>query len=165
MNKTNNIIILTISIIFLFFLNSCNKNKVFEEYKKIENYVWYRNNNIEFNCNIEDTNCPYNIYLNIRHANFFPYKNIWLTVKIIKPNLTTNSFDTVECILAQDNGLWIGNGLGDIWDLKYRWKIQDKNIFNQKGNYYFTINHLMRPDTIVGIMDIGLEIEKFEYKN
>ena len=67
--------------------------------------------------------------------------------------------------MAEDNGRWIGDGLGDIWDYKHQWIIQDNKIFTEPGNYYFVVNHLMRSDTISGIMDIGLEVEKFEYNN
>ncbi len=165
MKIKNNITFFAICFIFLAMLSSCNRNVVYNEYQEIDNYVWTQNKSLEFCCNIEDTSCPYNIFLNIRHANFFPYKNIWLTVKIIKPNLTSNIVDTVECILAEDNGRWIGDGLGDIWDYKHQWIIQDNKIFTEPGNYYFVVNHLMRSDTISGIMDIGLEVEKFEYNN
>jgi gliding motility-associated lipoprotein GldH len=63
----------------------------------------------------------------------------------------------VEIMLANNEGKWYGEGLGDIWD--YRVQIQENAFFNQPGNYVFTIQQNMRQDPLPGIMAIGLRIE------
>lgn len=66
--------------------------------------------------------------------------------------------DTMECILANADGKWLGNGLGDIWDNKFLFK---KNIkFQKPGTYEFVFNQAMRVDSLPMIIDAGLSIEK-----
>jgi len=64
----------------------------------------------------------------------------------------------MECILADANGKWLGNGLGDIWDNKILFKQNVK--FPKRGLYQFTLNQAMRLDSLPMIMDAGLSIEK-----
>lgn len=66
--------------------------------------------------------------------------------------------DTMECILADADGRWLGNGLGDIWDNKFLFK---KNVkFQKPGTYEFVFNQAMRLDSLPMIMDAGISIEK-----
>ena len=68
------------------------------------------------------------------------------------------SNDTLECILADEKGKWLGTGIGDIYDNQIPFK---KNVlFPKKGKYKFEIEQGMRTDIVPLIMDIGLRIEK-----
>jgi gliding motility-associated lipoprotein GldH len=70
------------------------------------------------------------------------------------------STDTLECILADEKGKWLGKGLGDIYDNQIPFK---RNVrFPQAGTYVFEIQQGMRSDNIPLIMDVGLRIEKAE---
>ena len=70
------------------------------------------------------------------------------------------SNDTLECILADEKGKWLGNGLGDIYDNQILFK---KNVrFPLAGKYTFEIQHGMRADIVPLIMDVGLRIAKTE---
>jgi len=66
--------------------------------------------------------------------------------------------DTLECPLADQNGKWMGNGLGDIWDNKFLFK--SNMTFQRKGTYKFIFTQAMRVDSLPLIMDAGLSIEK-----
>ena len=71
--------------------------------------------------------------------------------------------DTLECILAQKDGKWLGSGLGDIWDIQCQFK---SYRFLKQGMYTFEIEQAMRHgdlakiEQLPGIMEIGLRIEK-----
>ncbi|MDR2835482.1 MAG: gliding motility lipoprotein GldH [Bacteroidales bacterium] len=163
-SKKNHLIFFLVIIFCSLLTTSCNKNKIYEKYEKIDHYVWSSDSIITFSVEIDDTASLYNLDLLIRHANFYPYSNLWLTANIIRPNFSY-AIDTIECILAEDNGKWLGDGLGDIWDYTKYWKQQNSTIFKQKGKYIFQINQLMRTEKLSGIMEIGLKIEKFQYQN
>lgn len=60
--------------------------------------------------------------------------------------------------LANKEGKWLGQGLGDIYD--HRFKIRKQLKFRNNGQHVFKINHLMRKDTLPGIMDVGIRLEK-----
>ena len=73
------------------------------------------------------------------------------------PNKTL-SRDTVECILADDAGKWLGDGSGDIWDNRILFK---KGVrFRQAGKYIFSLEQAIRVQNLPMIMDVGMRIEK-----
>ncbi len=138
---------------------SCDRNKVFEKYTRIDNYVWNYKNIIRFEPEINDTTTRHNIYILVRNATQYPYANLWVFVSTTAPN-GDKDIDTVQCILADKNGKWLGDGMGDLWDNKILWK---KNVrFPQIGRYSFQFEQGMRVENLPGIMDLGLRIEKLE---
>jgi gliding motility-associated lipoprotein GldH len=70
------------------------------------------------------------------------------------------SNDTLDCILADEKGKWLGSGIGDIYDNQIPFK---RNVrFPLPGTYSFEIQQGTRKDDIPLIMDVGLRIEKAE---
>lgn len=153
-----------IAIVFFiltFVFLSCDKNRVYQEYIKIDNYVWTNDNNIKFEFDIDDTVSLYNVYINVRHVNMYPFSNLWLFVTSSAPNGAKN-IDTVECVLAGSNGKWFGDGSGDIWDYVKPWK---QNVrFGHSGKYRVEMEQAMRTEALPGIMDMGLRVEKVDIK-
>lgn len=140
----------------MFSLASCDRNKVYEEYVEIEDYVWISTNPLGFEFDITDTLALYDVYVNVRHANLYPYSNLWLFINSWSPS-GQKAVDTLECVLADEHGKWAGSGLGDIWDMQILWK---KNVrFAATGKYHIEYNQAMRTDNLVGIMDMGLRVE------
>jgi len=145
----------TLSLVLV--LMACDKNRVYEDYTKIENSIWNHENIVKFEFEIDDTSSMNNVLINLRHANIYPYNNLWLFVKSSAPNGTIN-IDTVECILVNKENRWLGDGMGDIWDIQIPWK---NNIrFSRQGVYRIEFEQAMRVENLPGIMDIGLRIEK-----
>ncbi|HOZ29796.1 MAG TPA: gliding motility lipoprotein GldH [Bacteroidales bacterium] len=140
---------------------SCDRNRVYEEYIKIDDYVWQNKNIVRFEFEIQDTSSLHNVYINVRHATIYPYNNLWLFIKSSSPNGLTN-IDTVECVLSDEKGKWLGDGSGDIWDIQIPWKMGVR--FPIAGNYIVEYQQAMRVDALPGIMDMGLRIEKKDEK-
>ncbi|MCE3277827.1 MAG: gliding motility lipoprotein GldH [Bacteroidetes bacterium] len=139
--------------------SSCNDNRIFEENKAIPESGWDTSNVVSFNVEIKDPSTPANFFVNVRNADGYPYSNLFLFVKTKFPN-GKQSNDTLECMLADDNGKWIGKGIGDIYDNRIPFK---RNVrFPIAGNYIFEIQQGMRVSNVPLIMDIGLRIEKAE---
>ncbi len=143
--------------LLLMFLASCEKNRVYEKNISIEKYTWDSKVVPAFTVEIPDTSALYNIYVNIRHIDLYPFQNIWLLVDTQFPD-GTHTDRRIEIILANDEGKWHGEGLGDIWD--FRSLIQENAFFNKAGTYTFTITQNMREDPLPGIMAVGLRVEK-----
>ncbi|MCF0206752.1 MAG: gliding motility lipoprotein GldH [Bacteroidales bacterium] len=140
-------------------LASCDRNKVYEEFVEIADYTWSAEKPVSFEFEIEDTASLHNIYINVRHANQYPNSNLWLFVNSWSPK-GQKAVDTVECMLADEKGKWLGSGLGDIWDMQILWK---QNVrFATPGKYHVEYNQAMRTDNLVGIMDMGLRVERAE---
>ncbi len=141
----------------LFF--SCDRARIFEKNQDIPETGWKADNVLKFDVDIKDPATPTNFYINVRNADGYPYGNIFLFIKTKFPN-GKMSDDTLECILADEKGKWLGNGLGDIYDNQILFK---KNVrFPIAGKYTFEIQHAMRSDVIPLIMDVGLRIAKAE---
>jgi gliding motility-associated lipoprotein GldH len=141
------------------FLSACDNKRIFEENATIPDSNWASTNKIKFNVPIKDPSTAANFYINVRNADGYPYSNLYLFVKTTFPN-GKFSTDTLECILADEKGKWLGKGLGDIYDNQIPFK---RNVrFPQAGNYVFEIQHGMRSEIVPLIMDVGLRIEKAE---
>ncbi len=141
----------------LIFFSACNRNVVYSKYHTFKNNVWPASEKAVFDVMIKDTLSLNNISLMIRHADDYPYSNIFLFVTSSYPDGRVIS-DTMEVMLANNKGEWQGSGAGDIFDLKVPVK---RNIrFPRSGNYQFQFAQGMRVDMLPLIMDFGLEIEK-----
>jgi gliding motility-associated lipoprotein GldH len=146
-------------IMFVLFFSACDNSRIFEENTSIPESGWDSSNVIKFNVEIKDPSTPANFYINVRNADGYPYSNLFLFVKTRFPN-GKQSNDTLECQLADENGKWIGKGVGDIYDNQIPFK---RNVrFPLAGTYAFEIQQGMRTRTIPLIMDVGLRIEKAE---
>lgn len=95
-----------ISIIVVFI--SCDNSIVFEQYKNFENQEWHTDSLIRFDYNITDTISTYKLVLNIRHSVEYEYQNLFLFV------ISDSSTDTIELLLADKSGKFLGRGIGDI---------------------------------------------------
>jgi gliding motility-associated lipoprotein GldH len=145
-------------ILFCVCLIACNKNVVFNDYTRIsETAGWARNVPIKFDIDIKDTNQLYDVYVNVRQATGYPYSNLFLKLLTNYPNKNTYT-DTLECLLANERGEWLGDGAGDLWDNKILFKKNTK--FHQLGIHSFVFTHAMRLDPLPLILDVGMSVEK-----
>ena len=138
-------------------LISCDPNRVFEKNIRIPGGIWDRNNPVRFEVVVEDTITPHNLYINVRNTGMYPVSNLYLFVTTIAPSGHTIK-DTVQVILADERGKWLGKGLGDIWDNQKLYKEQVR--FAQKGEYIFEYEQAMRLEKLPFILDVGLRVEK-----
>jgi len=153
LHKKNPILIL----IFLLVFSSCDSKRVFEENKSIEKSSWKVTNKPVFSVSIDDIAISYNIFLNIRNRMDYPYSNIYLFLKTTFPDGKI-SLDTIEFLLADYDGRWLGSGVGSV---KFNKFLFQKGIyFPQKGKYTFEFEQAMRVNELKGITDIGLRIER-----
>ena len=152
-------ILTTLLLLCVFFFSACDSKRIFEKNQEIPVTGWTASNILKFDVDIKDPATPANFYLNVRNADGYPYNNLFLFIKTIFPNGKMSN-DTLECMLADEKGKWLGSGIGDIYDNQIPFK---RNVrFPQAGTYHFEIGQGMRTDNIPLIMDVGLRIEKAE---
>lgn len=73
-------------VIIIFFFTTCEKNRIYEKNINIEEYLWNSKTVPSYKVEIHDTSALYNIYINIRHAELYPFQNIWLVVGTQHPD-------------------------------------------------------------------------------
>jgi len=151
----------TTSIFFLLWIallfSACDSSRVFEENKVIENQLWNSADKKLFYVNVDDTLSSHNFYINVRNASDYPFSNLLLFLQTRYPQ-GTYSKDTLECILADQTGKWLGDGSGDIWDNQILFRKNFK--FKRKGKYVFSLEQAMRLENLPQILDVGIRIEK-----
>jgi gliding motility-associated lipoprotein GldH len=136
---------------------SCDSNRVFEEHVAIKQGLWSARNKIQFDVTISDLVSRYNVYLNVRNGQEYPYSNLYLFLDTKFPDGQV-ARDTVELTLADYDGRWLGSGMGSVKFSKFLFQ---KGVqFKQAGNYTFNLEQAMRVNALKGIYDIGLRIEK-----
>ena len=138
-------------------VSGCDSKRVFEKNQKIPDRSWNENAAIQFDVSIEDTLQYYNIYINVRNADTYRFSNLYLFVTTKLPQGQIER-DTVQLILADEKGKWLGSGLGDIFENRILFK--EKFRFINKGNYNFKLEQAMRLNPLPGILDAGIRIEK-----
>jgi gliding motility-associated lipoprotein GldH len=150
--------------LIMLLLASCNKDVVYSQYERIdENVGWSKNKLLKFEYDSKDTNQLYDVYINVRNAESYPFRNLFMFLHTTYPS-GKKTTDTIECILADERGKWLGSGMGDLYDNSILFK---KNAhFRETGKYTFEFEQAMRYadknsiDPLPLIMDVGITIEK-----
>jgi gliding motility-associated lipoprotein GldH len=138
-------------------LVSCDIRRVYDTYKKLPDNEWHIDSLQLFSFNITNTSQNHNLYFNIRNDRSYGFSNLWLFVKIIPPEGEVIT-DTIQVLLADPAGKWLGKGFTGIYtnQIPYRTHV----YFPLEGNYTVQIQHGMRPKILKGITDIGFRVEK-----
>jgi gliding motility-associated lipoprotein GldH len=141
----------------IFMLSGCVSPALYDNNKSLPDDVWKSDQVIRFDVKLEDTTSICKFYLNFRHTTNYRYANLFLFINTTFPD-GREARDTVECILADPSGKWLGKGISNIRDNQV---LLRRGIrFPQVGTYVFEFEQAMREPELEGIMDVGLRIVK-----
>lgn len=95
-----------------------------------------------------------NLIVALRHANDYPYANIWLECTFYAPEDTTPRIDTINIWLADEYGRWLGTGIG------VGRQITDTALWHTPIDLSKPIGlrHVMRSDCLTGVEQVGIII-------
>ena len=146
-------------------LISCDKKSVFDEYKSVGN-VWHKDGIVRFDLPKMDPAKKYNLFLNIRDNNDYPFDNLFLIVSLEQPNHKVK-VDTLEYKMANPDGTLMGDGFTDVKESKLYYK--ENYSFSQKGTYKVHIQQALREtgkvpgvERLKGITEVGFRVETTE---
>ena len=145
-------------------LVSCDKKRVFDEYHSVGK-SWHQDSIVRFDLPKFDTTKHYNMYLNVRDNNNYPFSNLFLIVSLEQPGgLTT--VDTLEYQMAAPDGTLLGEGFTDVKNSKLVYK---ENATFKDGAYKVHIRQAARQtgkvagvERLEGITEVGFRVEKIE---
>lgn len=137
---------------------SCSHMAQYEQYQAIENTLWEKDKIYYFTFQIDDISVPYDLTLEIRNNNLYPYQNLWLFCSE-EPPIGSLSRDTIECELADEFGKWYGKGIS-LFQLSF--PIRTQYYFPTAGQYTFSFRQGMRNNKLKGIQEIGFRVQKSE---
>ncbi|MET0945165.1 MAG: gliding motility lipoprotein GldH [Flavobacterium sp.] len=150
--------ILLLAAILLF---SCDKKRVFDEYKSVGS-AWHKDSVVTFDLPVLDSTKKYNLFVNLRDNNNYPFNNLFLIVSLEMPNGFTK-VDTLEYQMANPDGTLLGNGFTDIKESKLYYREGVKF----RGKYKVHIKQAVRQSGKIpgvqeldGITDVGFRIEQ-----
>ena len=143
---------------------SCNTNVIRSEYKSISGAVWNKNDVAEFTFSKMDSLQEYDVFINVRNDQNFPYSNLFLIASLNTPEGEIVQ-DTLEFTMAMPDGTWLGKGSGSLKENKLWYK--ENIVFPTSGVYTLQLSHAMRKNGNIsgvvgleGITDVGIEITK-----
>jgi len=149
-------------VVLLFLVISCDKKRVFDDYKSVGK-AWHKDSIVSFDLPKLDPQKFYNLYVNVRDNDDYPFNNLFLIVSLEQPNHKIK-VDTLEYQMTNPDGTLLGDGFTDIKENKLFYK--DKERFTQKGLYKIHIKQAVRQTgkiegvaTLPGITDVGFRIE------
>ena len=158
-NAKYNIAAIVLSAVTALLSVACTNNDVYNCFVALPNTGWGEDSLAVFRTNIDDTETAYDITFQIRNENNYKYANLWLFVDVISPDGEMVR-DTSECILARNDGSWLGSGWGSLYTIQCPYRMHTH--FRKPGSYTFRIAHGMRDEDIHGIHSLGLRITKSE---
>jgi gliding motility-associated lipoprotein GldH len=154
------------ALMALLLLASCDKARVFDEYKEFDG-GWPINNKAQFTFDATDTVSRYNMFVTTRANNSYPYSNLFIIVQMEQPDSKLVKVDTLEYQMANPDGSLMGSGFSDIKESKL-WYKENVN-FPKKGKYTFTVQQAVREsgkvpgvENLDGITEVGFRIENKE---
>jgi len=152
-------------ILVLLLVVSCDKKRVFDQYKSVGN-AWHKDSIVTFELPKLDPKKSFNMYVNVRDNDAYPFNNLFLIVSLEQPNHKVK-VDTLEYQMTDPDGRLLGEGFSDIKESKLFYK--EKQNFTQKGIYKIHIKQATRQTgkiegvtALSGISDVGFRIESTE---
>ena len=152
-------------VLLFFLVISCDKKRVFDQYKSVGD-AWHKDSIVTFDLPKLEPKKAFNMYVNIRDNDNYPFNNIFLFVSLEQPNRKVK-VDTLEYLMANPDGTLLGDGFSDIKENKLFYK--SKVTFDQKGLYKIHIKQAVRQTgkiegvvALAGISDVGFRIESID---
>jgi len=149
--------------LILLLIVSCDSNSVFSSYESLDS-KWEGRTSVDFTFQAPDTIQPYNLFINVRNNEKYPFSNLFLIVNMEFPNGNAVT-DTLEYQMTKPDGSWLGEGFTSLKENKLWYK--ENVIFPVSGEYEIRIEHAMRINGKVdgvkileGVKDVGVKIEK-----
>ena len=141
---------------------ACDDKQFFDEYQSTDG-SWNKSDIKKFSFQQNDTTTIYNLFVNIRNNSDYPYSNMYLIVRMIKPDGIT-VVDTLQYQMANPDGSLLGDGFTDVKESKLYYR--DNFVFKNAGNYQIEIEHAVRANgkingdsLLSGVSDVGFRIE------
>lgn len=156
-------------LVVLHFLGSCTQNNFYSHSVSLRGEEWHKDSILQYKLPVMDTVTYYDVFINLRNTNAYPYSNLYLITQLNFPH-GKQQIDTLQYQMAKPNGEWLGVGATSVKENKL-WYLQ-KFTFSEKGNYSVSLKHAMRAggaieglENLKGISDVGIQIESSTKNN
>jgi len=145
----------------IFFLTSCDKNRIYEQNIDIPDNNWKIEDVKEYAFDIKDTTKAYDIYFTIRNLLSYEYYNLYVSQTLLAPdgNKMYTRLHNMN-LMDKKTGEPLGSGTGDIFD--HAFLAVKQQHFGKAGTYKIRLTQYMRKNPLPGIMAIGIKVSQSE---
>jgi gliding motility-associated lipoprotein GldH len=140
---------------------SCDPNRIYEENLAVENNTWHADDIKTFEFEMTDTLSALDLFINVRTTTDYPYSNLYLFLYSSYPDGYKDK-DTLEFILAQPDGKWLGESSGTV--VENQILISRGGRFRVPGKYTFKLQQAMREEELGEIIDVGFRVAYMDVK-
>lgn len=130
-------------------LMGCSGRVVSSDWQSVDRTGWNQDSVLRLHYSVPDTTATYRMLLYVRHTDMYPYQNMWLFL----------DNDTLEFYLADDRGMWLGNGKNGLIEMPI---LLEDGVQITGGDHTVSVRHGMRQESLRGVSDVGIVIEKTE---
>ena len=143
-------------ILFFVFLSGCRfaPNEM-QEYRHLDGKGWYVDSLVRVSLSVIDTAGAYDLCVGLRYTDDYRYSNLWLFITTVSPD-SVQTTDTLNCVLADEYGRWLGAGIGVLMQQEIPFKSSFR--FDKSGIWHIIVQQGMRDSSLVGITDIGVKV-------
>lgn len=148
-SRTKNLFLLIVAVL-IGCLSACNGSKETGEFHPVDADGWKYGDTLSFNIDAPDSVVCGDLAVVVRHTAAYPYSNIWLEINY--PQTDSIESDSINVVLADDFGNWLGRGAGLSFQ---RADTVVKNITLTMPSA-ISLRHIMRVDNLTDIEQIGV---------
>lgn len=152
--------IVTAIITAFIVLVSCTPSTgVYERMAFFPDHEWSSTQKKSFSFDVTDTLASYRLYVVLRHADAYNWRNIWLDIEFKGPDST---YRVKREFFLSDNKKWYGTVVDDIVDQRIPFTRNNAPTSLRKGRYTITLQQVMREDPLQHVLNAGIRVEKVE---
>jgi gliding motility-associated lipoprotein GldH len=140
--------------------SACDKTRVYEENHDLRSKSWFMDSVQVYTLKVEDVSKPYNLLINLRNSEAYPYYNLFLRYYLVDSLQNELKSQQLELILMDaKTGQPLGDGLGDIFS--HQFPLLKAYTFPKSGTYTVKLKQYMRQDPLPEVHSVGLRLEEF----
>lgn len=139
---------------------SCNRSEkwVQAEFVDIDPDRWSRSESLYFSVDSTlDLTEEYEPFLIIRLERNYPYQDLWLAVNQASLDGVQDT-DTIRIPVSDKDGKWLGKSLHNIVEISF----PVRPCGRLPEGYELSVRHVMRDESLVGVMNLGIILTKCE---
>lgn len=136
---------------------ACDKQTVYHAFQTLPQEGWKRKDTLFFHVSVPDLQAHYKLTVEVRNRNDYPYQNLFLSIGCVGPENDWQSADTLQVLLADKEGIWLGDGWSGLYQSAF--PVGDIKI-GKAGDYLFKIAYTLPDHQLSGINDVGIKIER-----
>ena len=139
-------------------VGACSKgSRVFHAYRPVPEQDWSKQDTLSFTLSVPDSFTRYRLSVEVRNLGNYPYRNLPLRISSTPAGAVT--CDTLQLLLADAHGHWLGKGWGALYQTAFP---AGYLCIDSAGTYQLHITHSLSDSLVKGICDVGIRLESLQ---